>query len=399
VQHALTEAYRGLLMIGRQPVCILFLEVPPEDVDVNVHPTKAEVRFVDPQRLYRLVLSSLRTRFLGMNLESVLTPSAGRGTATAAADLAPEPTLFVGTPSRMDPAEQDRARMEFAQWAKSQLESFQPREDISDLEAAAAALDGQQLPAVSETEAPSGSGWPTDVSNDSDRVRESLVADASASPDHALARACHPEEAPSSISAAQVSGSNDSPRAMQVLDCYLVVESDAGLTLIDQHAMHERILYEHFRRRVLDRKVEVQRLLMPIVAELSNREAALLLDQAELLGELGFEVSSFGGRSIAIAAYPLLLRKGDPVELLRGVVEQLETAGQNVTRRDLIDSLLHMMACKAAIKAGQRLTPEEIDSLLTQRHLVDDHHHCPHGRPTALTLSRAELDRQFGRLG
>jgi DNA mismatch repair protein MutL len=87
------------------------------------------------------------------------------------------------------------------------------------------------------------------------------------------------------------------------------------------------------------------------------------------------------------------------VELLRAVVELLEAAGQILTRRDLIDSLLLMMACKAAIKAGQRLTPEEIDSLLAQRSLVDDHHHCPHGRPTALTLSRAELDRQFGRLG
>jgi len=385
VQHALTEAYRGLLMIGRQPVCFLFLEVPPEDVDVNVHPTKAEVRFVDPQRLYRLVLSSLRTRFLGMNLESVLTPSGNRG-AISAPTILPDPMLFSSAP-KVDPAEQERARVEFAEWAKSQLQSWQPREGIADLEAAAAELDALQADGRPSQSTFDGSPTSTDPPA---TFGYSSPPPMSAPP---VADAASVEvSAPRSLSA-------DTARAIQVLDCYLVVETPEGLTLIDQHALHERILYEHFRKRVLEHRVEVQRLLMPVVAELTNREATLLVDQAELLSELGFEVASFGGRSIAVAAYPVLLRKADPVELLRAVVEQIESSGQNLTRRDLIDSLLHMMACKAAIKAGQRLTPEEIESLLAQRNLVDDHHHCPHGRPTALTLSRAELDRQFGRLG
>lgn len=158
-------------------------------------------------------------------------------------------------------------------------------------------------------------------------------------------------------------------------------------------------MYEHLRRRVLGGAVEVQRLLMPVTIELSSREAGLLLDRTELLAELGLLVEPFGGNSVMLSGYPTMLAKADPAELLRAVVEQIDSAGQSVTRRDLLDSLLHMMSCKAAIKAGQRLKPEEIDSLLAQRHLVDDHHHCPHGRPTALTLSRTELDRQFGRLG
>jgi DNA mismatch repair protein MutL len=204
---------------------------------------------------------------------------------------------------------------------------------------------------------------------------------------------------PAAAPAAPARAYEDAPRAMQVLDCYLVVESQDGVTLIDQHALHERIMYEQLRKRVLDGKVEVQRLLMPVLAELTPREVGLLLEQTEVLAELGMEVSSLGGRSVGISSYPVMLRRADPVELLRAVVEQIEQAGQKLTRRDLIDSLLHMMACKAAIKAGQRLVPQEIDSLLAQRHLVDDAHHCPHGRPTALTLTRAELDRQFGRLG
>jgi DNA mismatch repair protein MutL len=94
-----------------------------------------------------------------------------------------------------------------------------------------------------------------------------------------------------------------------------------------------------------------------------------------------------------------MLSRTDPARIVRDVCDLLATQGKNVSPRDLLDSLLHMMACKAAIKAGQRLSPEEIDALLAQRHLCDDAHHCPHGRPTALTLSRNELDRQFGRLG
>jgi DNA mismatch repair protein MutL len=186
---------------------------------------------------------------------------------------------------------------------------------------------------------------------------------------------------------------------MQVHDCYLVVETGEGLTVIDQHALHERILYEHFRHRVLANQVEVQRLLMPVPMELSAREAGLVLDQADVLAELGLLVEPFGGQTVAITGYPTLLAKADPAELLKAVVEHLDSTGQQATRRDLIDSLLHMMACKAAIKSGHRLSPEEIESLLAQRHLVDDAHHCPHGRPTALTLTRADLDRQFGRLG
>ena len=186
---------------------------------------------------------------------------------------------------------------------------------------------------------------------------------------------------------------------MQVHDCYLVVETTQGVTVIDQHALHERILYERLRNRVLDGSVEVQRLLVPLTMELSAREAAVLEEHDDVLRELGLPVEQFGGTTVAITGLPTMLHRASPEDLLKGVVELLEEHGKNTSRRDVLDSLLHMMSCKAAIKAGQRLKPEEITALLAQRDLVDDAHHCPHGRPTALTLSREALDRQFGRLG
>jgi len=188
-------------------------------------------------------------------------------------------------------------------------------------------------------------------------------------------------------------------RAMQIRDTYIVVETAEGLTLIDQHALHERIVYEYLRPRVLNNAVESQRMLVPEPVELTPKETALLLEYAELLGQLGFGVREFGRQTVLVDRYPVMLAKANLAQLVRDLAEQLEQPEKQPDRRDLLDSLLHMMSCKAAIKAGDRLSPEEIDSLLAQRHLIDDAHHCPHGRPTALVLTENELERQFGRLG
>lgn len=364
LQHALSEAYRGLLMVGRYPIAFLFLEMPSDLVDVNVHPTKCEVRFQDGQRLYRQLLSTLRGRFLGMDLDAVL--SVGPRPPAANAESA-------------DPAETLRAQQELAAWARDQLANWQPKEDLSDLHAVFDELDRRDEQRRSAPPLVTGSAPPDDAGSPLAPAGVVHVATAEET------------QRPASASAEL--------RAMQVHDCYLVVETGEGLTVIDQHALHERILYEHLRRRVLDGGVEVQRLLIPVTVELSQREAGLLLDQTELLAELGLHVEAFGGRTVAVTGYPTLLSRADPGELLRSVVEHLDSGAGGATRRDLLDSLLHMLACKAAIKAGRRLSADEIESLLAQRTLVEDHHHCPHGRPTALTLSRAELDRQFGRLG
>jgi DNA mismatch repair protein MutL len=118
-----------------------------------------------------------------------------------------------------------------------------------------------------------------------------------------------------------------------------------------------------------------------------------------MLAEFGLSLEEFGTNTVLVTAYPVMLSRVDPAQMVRDAAEKIAESGRDPSRRDLIDSLLHMLSCKAAVKAGQRLTPEEIESLLAQRHLIDDAHHCPHGRPTALVLSRTELDRQFGRLG
>lgn len=382
LQHALTEAYRGLLMIGRQPISFLFLEVPAEIVDVNVHPTKTEVRFADSQALFRQLLSMLRTKFLSLNFESTMhLPSASGGFSAAGAGPRPrgvelqawQPASGFGASNSSTNSSlwsnTSRPPAELPQVGGVEPE---PSERSSDGYVRAAEL-AQVVGGAAESS-------PPDVA--------SFVMSAAPTESQQLPTETHTSRV-----------SHGELRAMQIRDTYIVVETDEGLTLIDQHALHERIMYEYLRPRVLNNAVESQRMLVPETVELTPKETALLLEYADVLGQLGLGVQEFGRQTVLVDRYPVMLKKANLPQLVRDLAEQLDQPEKQPDRRDLLDSLLHMMSCKAAIKAGQRLSPEEIDSLLAQRHLIDDAHHCPHGRPTALVLTENELERQFGRLG
>jgi DNA mismatch repair protein MutL len=186
-------------------------------------------------------------------------------------------------------------------------------------------------------------------------------------------------------------------KAIQLYDSYLVVETDAGMLVIDQHALHERILFEQLRRRVRSGTLETQRLLIPEPVELTPEQAARTLEHREALAELGLGVEDFGGGTLLLTRYPTLLGKRPPQAILRAVVDHLMTQDRLPTREALFNDLLSLMACHAAVRANERLSPEEMASLIAQRDLADDAHHCPHGRPTALLFSRQDLERQFRR--
>jgi DNA mismatch repair protein MutL len=376
LQHALTEAYRGLLMVGRQPVAFLFLEIPPDEVDVNVHPTKNEVRFVDSQPLYRLLLGTVRRQFLSMNLESQLQVKPQAGNSPAMADQ-------YGFPAAPTPIQR-----ELIDWAVNALSPAHQR---------------QSLPTINRENLHSSSLTPhsafqltTPLELDDHEQQHSLAADIDQTSFSAQPARYEPvlrADWPQLSSLVPVSVS-----ALQIDNCYLVVPGDTGLTIIDQHALHERILYEQFKQRVLTQQVESQRLLVPETIELSVRECQMLLEQQAVLQELGFGIAEFGSQTLIVDKYPVILGKLSVTDLLKELCEQLDTKAQ-LKREELLEKLLQMMSCKAAVKAGQRLTPQEIDALVQLKHLVDHAHHCPHGRPTTLNLSRHDLDRQFGRLG
>jgi DNA mismatch repair protein MutL len=371
LQHALAEAYRGLLVTGRFPIAFLALELPPEMVDVNVHPTKLEVRFTDSGRLYSQLLSAVRTKFLSCDLST-----------------------RVRTPDDADPSgahddeQGDRQRQQVVDWAKGEVTSWADGPSTPRSPSMGGGSIGSRsggLGAGGESHA----GGPLEL-NRLDRdwapaggKRFGGSADGKASPSEAQTDA-RTAETPAA-------------RAMQIHNRYLVAESDDGVMVIDQHALHERIIYEQLRRRVTSSPVESQALLVPEPVDLSPSELAAALEHRELLAQLGVKLEPFGGDTVLVSGYPAMLANMAPKEVLSGLIDQLLSVGKAPDRRDLLDDLLHSIACKAAVKAGDHLTTEEITDLLEQRHLIDDPHHCPHGRPAALIFSRQELDKQFRR--
>jgi DNA mismatch repair protein MutL len=188
-------------------------------------------------------------------------------------------------------------------------------------------------------------------------------------------------------------------KALQVLDCYVVVEVPPDEVLfLDQHALHERILFEQLQERLRSGRLEAQRLLIPETVELPSSQTALVLEQSSALAELGLEVQDFGGGTLMLSSYPALLGKPAPRELLQAVVDQVLSKERVPSREQLFHDLLSLMACHAAVRAGDRLTPEAIAALLAQRELAQNSHHCPHGRPTSLRFTRHDLERHFKRV-
>ena len=333
ILHAVQEAYRGLLLTCRQPIAFLRFDLPPDAVDVNVHPAKMEVRFREPARLYRLVLSALRSRFLAGGTGTRLVPPSVASPPSS--QRPPEPASTPSFPAWSLPAPSDPAA----------LPEQRPTET------AAVTVAG---PAAWELDEPT-------------------------------------VETPSPLVASP-------QRAVQMHDRYIVVESGEGIEVIDQHALHERVLYERLKASVASGGLEVQRLLVPERVDLPPAELEIIQEHTAALGQAGMRIEHFGGQTVIVTSKPALAGNTPAREIVREVLDRLAAAASaGGSPALLIDEVLHGMACKAAIKAGDRLSQAEVDSLVSDRRLVPESHHCPHGRPTSLTLSRRDLDRQFRR--
>jgi DNA mismatch repair protein MutL len=345
LSHAVQEAYRGLLMTGRYAVVFLFLDLPPELVDVNVHPTKTEVRFRDAQAMHHLVFSTLRQRLREANLTARLIAPSTLTSPTEPAPSGPEPWSLAAPPPQQVP-------LPFAS-----PRPVQPPE---------APLMFPSRPAIAPAAAMAGP--PTENS-----------------------------APPSPAGHSPLPTLPDPGKVIQLYDTYLVVETNEGMLVIDQHALHERILFEQIKRRLRSEALEVQRLLIPEAIELNGEQLARTLEHREALAELGLGVEDFGGGTLILTSYPAFLGRRSPQALLRAVIDHLVSQDRVPSREVLFNDLLSLMACHAAVRSGDRLTSEDMQALVAQRHFSDDTHHCPHGRPTALLFSRSDLERQFGR--
>jgi DNA mismatch repair protein MutL len=357
--HSFQDSYRNLLMTGRYPIGFLFLDLPPDLVDVNVHPTKAEVRFQEPNAVYSLLRNTVKRKLLEENLiPELVVPE-----EHVPIREAPPPTWTLeNKPSTSTPS------------------LFSPRRAAA-----------EETPAPWEPPLPQTIPPMPEPRIEQPKPSPAITPIVVAPPE--LPKPAEPIQPIPEVFPKLAMGS-----ALQVHDAYIIVETPEGMLVIDQHALHERILYEQLRQRIRDGKLEVQRLLIPEPIELPAVQAVAVLEAQDALSQLGLEVADFGGNTILLSSYPTLLRRRTPGQILNSVIDYLVSKDRPPSKEVLLDHLLATMACKAAVKAGDRLSQEELSYLLHLREFAEDSHHCPHGRPTTLIFSRQELDRQFKRV-
>jgi len=338
ISHAIREAYRGLLEPNRFGVVFLFITMPFEDYDVNVHPTKSEVRFYNANLVHSQILGAIREKLLGTNLET------HARLPVAAGSLAAE-----GPPSAGHRTQEISDAM--ADFFKKHRQSHTQRQFGFRREPHWDANRQAASPTiVGESPAPATPAIPT-----------------------------------------------TSKTFIQIHDSFIVAQTDDGFVIIDQHALHERIMYEELQKRIRNGKLESQRLLIPQSFDLTEAEAGLIEENADLTEKLGIELVPFGPRAMAIQAFPSLLAKAEPLDFVRDLIDLLDRKDTGPDPQTLLDDVLNMAACKAAIKAGQKLTDSEMEQLLTRRQSTDSASRCPHGRPTTIRFTLKDLEKQFKR--
>ena len=338
VSHALVAGYSTLLMHGRYPAAAVFIDVPSDEVDVNVHPAKSEVRFRRGGAVHDLITRAVMERL------RIQTPP-----------LQPATTeMLVAGPPVADPASQ----------LHIVLRSFAPRP-----------AGDPSLPGP---------------------LRSHFTLPAPSLP--AALHAAFPAPATPAAHLAPEEGAFSRLRVIgQVFEGYLVCESGEALVVIDQHAAHERVMFERLRGAYAGGGVQRQRLLMAVVVDVGAQAAPLVNEHLDDLEGLGFELEPYGGSSVAVRAVPALLGDADPAVLVRDLADELTEVGRSRRLTQAAESVLARLACHSAVRVGQTLTPDQIRALLAAMDNIDFAGNCPHGRPAYITLPRSDLERLFKR--
>jgi DNA mismatch repair protein MutL len=343
ISHAIKEAYRGMLDANRFPVVFLFIEMPFSEYDVNVHPTKMEVRFYNSNLLHSQVLGVLRERLLGTNL-----------------NIAAQLPVRESPPGDEEGVDRELRRQQIADAMAEFFRKHRPVHQQPQFDLHAESAPDRRAPDYRRTTI--------------DRAGPAPIPPS-------LPPGLQPQES----------------RYLQIHDSYIIEQTDEGFVIIDQHALHERMLYEILQRRLQRESLESQRLLLPESFEVNEAQASAIENHADVLTQLGIELTPFGPRTYAIQTFPTMLGDASPLEFVQGLLDLLAERGSTIARQDLFDDILNMVACKAAIKAGQKLTDSEIRQLLADRERFESTSRCPHGRPTTIRFSLSELEKQFKR--
>ncbi|MDB6178930.1 DNA mismatch repair endonuclease MutL [Paracoccus sp. Z330] len=335
---ALRAGYMDVLAQGRHPAAVLYLSCDPQLVDVNVHPAKAEVRFRDPAAARGLLVTTLRHALA----------SAGHRASSTVGDA----TLAA---FRSEPAAQTTPR---PQYQMDYRPSAMARKAAFDLQAPVIDPMAAQDPGFAES--PSA------------RFEETEDGDHDVSAPLGAARA-------------------------QIHENYIIAQTEDGMVVIDQHAAHERLVYERLKEQAEHAGIPSQALLIPEIVELSENDATRILAISDQLARLGLVIEAFGGGAVAIRETPAMLTRLDAPALIRDILDDLADQGASDRLRGRIDAVLSSMACHGSIRSGRRMNAEEMNALLREMERTPKSGQCNHGRPTWVKLRLSDIERLFGR--
>ncbi|HJO56319.1 MAG TPA: DNA mismatch repair endonuclease MutL, partial [Candidatus Scalindua sp.] len=344
--HAINAAYRNLLMSRRSPIVFLNLQVDSREVDVNVHPTKIEVRFKNTGLIHDQLYATIRFALMKTESHASLKASSQHNRSSAESST--------------------KAASTFVEGVEAQLRQDQ------------------------------------DVSSDErkESVMKSMSDFFSSSPDKGTPYRKDEHKQDVLLSAVDKPLFKQESKLtshIQIHNSYIIEETAEGLNIIDQHALHEVVLYHEIMEHIKSSRLAIQKLLIPALIELAPRDFVTIMSLKEEFATLGMEIEEFGKSTIAIRTHPQILKNLDFHSLIQCVLEEIDSDDVKSKTDNILKKIVEVMACKGAVKAGQRLAPQEIQSLLEQRRDNIVTSYCPHGRPTALGFKISELEKQFKR--
>jgi len=379
IVHAVSEGLRGFLMKGKNPSGLIHLSLPPEEVDVNVHPAKHEVRFRNSRDVHTLLSQTVA---LAMRDHQATLKATIFGTdRIATRTLIP----LDQRPMEVSFSEDSNFSTEAAdQSFRAQQPSQQREQHCTDAQERHTALPSLPLsPPAHKTSPPAPPMQPLFAT--AEPMRQPSVVEKQEPASEEKTRQS-PKQTPHNL---LIIGQYD--------DLYILCKNNEGLLVIDQHAAHERLLYEKLRRQYLEHTVVRQTLMFPETVELSLFQSQLVEKNQKEIERIGFSIRHFGDNTYIISAVPALAGLANPRELFFDILEQFGSDSSRNSTGGFLDTILATMACKAAVKAGTGLSTREIDTLLNEMAKADLFSHCPHGRPVVKQFTRDEVKKWFYR--
>ncbi|ADL12679.1 DNA mismatch repair endonuclease MutL [Acetohalobium arabaticum] len=396
LSEAISKAYHTLLAKGRHPIAILTIKLNPVLVDVNVHPTKMEVNFSREKEVASVLQNGVKEALSNADLIPEVKLNSKDSTAVSKKDSqdSKQQQELELTKKRKFSSEKNKKKSQKKE--KSTQKTTNDNQDksiqtdqINETKESSDRINrkesAEELKNGIEKQSKQADYFQKrEQSNEKEKKNKESVAIKESQSDY------NKDDATKSLSSFLPLG--------QIHNTYIIAQGEDGFYIVDQHAAHERILYNELMEKFKQAEIKSQSLLMPVRLELTNPEIEILEENSEHLKNLGFEFEAFGGQTYLVRAVPNLLHKLDIKELCLDIIDNLLDKGKIQEPTEIIEDLLVIMSCRGAIKSGKSLVPGEMESLLQQLEESGNQHTCPHGRPTIIHFSKKELDKKFKRI-